>query len=199
MSEIKDSGNRREFSTGAVRDMAEGKGRCDLLPLDVISTLFIKTGSEKLKSASKVIDILSRALETWKDKALFEERFDEQLQNLTIDYLYSAIREFFVQSDFADIPTMVLELSVHFEQGAIKYAENNWKQGIPVNCYIDSAIRHYLKWLRGDTDERHDRAFVWNIVCCIWEVEHHGKRNTDEIERACSDNAESGSIELSER
>ena len=34
---IKDSGNRREFSTGAVRDMAEGKGRCDLLPLDVIA------------------------------------------------------------------------------------------------------------------------------------------------------------------
>lgn len=30
--EIKDSGNRREFSTGAVRDMAEGKGRMDLLP-----------------------------------------------------------------------------------------------------------------------------------------------------------------------
>ena len=36
MAELKDSGNRREFETGAVRDMAEGKGRCDLLPLDVI-------------------------------------------------------------------------------------------------------------------------------------------------------------------
>lgn len=34
---IKDSGNRREFSTGAVRDMAEGKGRCDLLPLTEVS------------------------------------------------------------------------------------------------------------------------------------------------------------------
>lgn len=30
--EILDSGNRREFETGAVRDMAEGKGRMDLLP-----------------------------------------------------------------------------------------------------------------------------------------------------------------------
>ena len=30
--EIKDSGNRREFSTGAVRDMQTGKGRMDLLP-----------------------------------------------------------------------------------------------------------------------------------------------------------------------
>lgn len=30
--EIKDSGERREFSTGAVRDMSYGKGRMDLLP-----------------------------------------------------------------------------------------------------------------------------------------------------------------------
>lgn len=29
---IKDSGNRREFDTGAVRDIQEGKGRMDLLP-----------------------------------------------------------------------------------------------------------------------------------------------------------------------
>lgn len=29
---IKDSGDRRMFDTGAVRDMAEGKGRMDLLP-----------------------------------------------------------------------------------------------------------------------------------------------------------------------
>ena len=39
MSELKDSGNRREFSTGAVRDVADGKGRCDLLPLGVIANM----------------------------------------------------------------------------------------------------------------------------------------------------------------
>ena len=33
MSNILDSGNRRTFQTGAVRDIQEGKGRCDLLPL----------------------------------------------------------------------------------------------------------------------------------------------------------------------
>ena len=32
LSLIKDSGHRRTFESGAVRDMAEGKGRCDLLP-----------------------------------------------------------------------------------------------------------------------------------------------------------------------
>ncbi len=30
--EIKDSGRRREFESGAVRDIQEGKGRMDLLP-----------------------------------------------------------------------------------------------------------------------------------------------------------------------
>ena len=36
---ILDSGARRDFGTGAVRDVAEGKGRCDLMPLDVVGTL----------------------------------------------------------------------------------------------------------------------------------------------------------------
>ena len=35
-STIKDSGDRTEFASGAVRDMREGKGRCDLMPLQVI-------------------------------------------------------------------------------------------------------------------------------------------------------------------
>lgn len=37
MAEILDSGTRRKFDIGAVRDMAEGKGRCDLMPLDVVA------------------------------------------------------------------------------------------------------------------------------------------------------------------
>ena len=34
--EIKDSGQRQTFETGSVRDVSEGKGRCDLLPLGVM-------------------------------------------------------------------------------------------------------------------------------------------------------------------
>ncbi|NLZ91255.1 MAG: hypothetical protein GX918_04995, partial [Clostridiales bacterium] len=36
---LKDSGAIREFRTGAVRDIAEGKGSCDLLPLEIIAKL----------------------------------------------------------------------------------------------------------------------------------------------------------------
>jgi hypothetical protein len=37
--EIKDSGERTQFNSGAVRDMHEGKGRCDLLPMCVLLRL----------------------------------------------------------------------------------------------------------------------------------------------------------------
>jgi hypothetical protein len=36
---LQDSGERREFSTGAVRDMSAGKGRYDLIPYDALRRL----------------------------------------------------------------------------------------------------------------------------------------------------------------
>ena len=36
MTQVDDSGDRREFDSGAVRDMAYGKGRFDLVPWEVI-------------------------------------------------------------------------------------------------------------------------------------------------------------------
>lgn len=46
---IKDSGERAEFSTGAVRDMHEGKGRMDLLPWAAIMEVskHAENGSKK--------------------------------------------------------------------------------------------------------------------------------------------------------
>ena len=36
---IKDSGERRSFDTGAVRDIQDGKGRPSLMPLEVVYML----------------------------------------------------------------------------------------------------------------------------------------------------------------
>lgn len=140
MSKILDSGNRRTFQTGAVRDIQEGEGRCDLLPLLPIYNMLRD-------------DILFCVNQ-------FEDSGDPK-------YLLEAVLQFSTEFDNS-VYTMLLEVSIHFEQGAQKYGENNWQKGIPVHCYIDSAIRHYLKYKRGDDDERHDRAFVWNILCAIW-------------------------------
>lgn len=142
---IKDSGTRREFETGAVRDIQEGKGRCDLMPLDIVASCMYthERGDKVLMAISKFIE-----------------------ENET-GYLRYCL-DVFTNLQKVHKTTIFLEVSKHFEEGAKKYGENNWQKGIPTHCYIDSAVRHYLKYLRGDTDEPHDRAFVWNILCCIW-------------------------------
>ena len=45
--------------------------------------------------------------------------------------------------------TLMLEVSKHYEAGALKYSENNWKKGLPLHCYIDSGVRHFFKYMRG--------------------------------------------------
>lgn len=94
--EIKDSGDRTEFVTGALRDMHEGKGRLDLLPC-----------------------------------------------------------------------TAILELAKHCEAGAKKYGERNVDKGIPQHSFIDSGLRHLFKYLRGDRDENHLVAALWNIAFAV--------------------------------
>ncbi len=99
---IKDSGDRTEFTTGAVRDMHQGKGRMDLLPL-----------------------------------------------------------------------TAIIELSKHCEEGALKYGEHNVDKGIPQHSLCDSAMRHLVKYMRGDQDEDHLRAACWNLM---WALEQSQKK-----------------------
>lgn len=148
---IKDSGSRREFDTGAVRDMQEGKGRCDLMPIRVIANLL-----DNLTGGDYILREIAN--------------FAQHGKTLN---LYYALTSFAIVAFDGSLETMILETSKHFEEGARKYGENNWQKGLPINCYIDSAIRHYLKYRRGDKDEPHDLAFVWNIMCCCWEADYH--------------------------
>lgn len=150
---IKDSGERREFTTGAVRDIQEGKGRCDLMPLDVVALVY---GDGE---PTKIFEYISR------------------FQNDGMFIHLCGVLEVFADLVNWDFPTMLLEVAKHFEEGAKKYGEYNWQKGIPTHCYIDSAVRHYLKFLRGDDDEPHDRAFVWNIICCIWTCRNKRELN----------------------
>ena len=144
MAELMDSGNRREFETGAVRDCADGKGRCDLLPIEIVDE-FIHMHDWRI-----VLERISAFL-----------KYGEEIN------LYEAI-QYFCEFEEWDYFTMMLEVSKQFEDGAKKYGDNNWKKGIPLHCYIDSAIRHFIKFCRGDQDEPHNRAFCWNIICALW-------------------------------
>lgn len=163
---IKDSGERTEFATGAVRDIQKGKGRCDLMPLDVVSDIYmVEFGKDD--QTYKVFGCL------W-----------QFTQTRDCTFLHGALGEFLEESDFHSWSDLFLEVSKHFEEGAEKYGENNWQKGLPVKCYINSAVRHYLKWLRGDKDEPHDRAFCWNILCAIWTCKHKPELNEYTDKRA---------------
>jgi hypothetical protein len=61
-----------------------------------------------------------------------------------------------------------LDVAKQYEDGAKKYESRNWEKGQPLHVYIDSGVRHYLKFKVGLTDEPHLRAFVWNILGAIW-------------------------------
>ncbi len=154
---IRDSGCRTQFSTGAVRDIQVGKGRPTLMPLGVVANLL-----DSLIGGDYIMREIAEFTETGNTKSL-----------------YRALSTFAIFAYDGCVETMILETSKHYEEGAKKYGEvngvPNWKLGIPVNCYLDSAIRHYLKYRRGDKDEPHDRAFCWNIMCCVWEVDYHKK------------------------
>ena len=147
---IQDSGKRREFVGGAVRDIQDGKGRCDLLPLVDVGEFM----------QDDILGNIGRFIEQGDPRCLIYAlcefanlNYDLNLPNATPNFAH-----------------MILDVAVHYEEGCNKYGERNWEKGIPVHCYIDSGVRHYLKFLRGDKDERHDRAFVWNILGALWTM-----------------------------
>lgn len=144
MAELLDSGARRDFGTGAVRDVAEGKGRCDLLPL--------------------------RCISQWQRDSVFN-CVESYIRDGGTIWLFSAIDHFIKKHEW-DFSTAMLEVAKQYEDGARKYKDRNWENGIPVHVFIDSGVRHYLKFLRGDKDEPHDRAFVWNMLGAIWTHEN---------------------------
>ena len=151
---IKDSGDRTEFPSGAVRDIQKGKGRCDLLPLGVIAGYFDYV---HMPTEAKILVRMDKYHDT-----------HNPLQ------AYDALEAFCDDNWEGEPESMILAVAKHFEDGAAKYGDNNWQKGIPCERYFDSAIRHYLKYIRGDQDEPHDRAFVWNVLCCIWTEKQYG-------------------------
>jgi hypothetical protein len=187
--EIKDSGDRTEFATGAVRDLHEGKGRFDLIPLDIVSRIFNKE-FEKYNPVALEKDLkpdyVYRAVDNFKTSG-----------NVTTLYVlaYCFIKKLTSENTtqgsamYKSTWEFMLDLAIHYENGAKKYGENNWQKGIPVHCCIDSALRHYTKYRAGMTDEPHHVAFIWNIITAIYAMEQNreelddytvGTSNTDE-------------------
>jgi len=61
----------------------------------------------------------------------------------------------------------IFEVAKIMEAGALKYDARNWEQGIPLSRFMDSGLRHAMKWLRGDRDEPHLAQACWNFLCLL--------------------------------
>jgi len=158
---IKDSGNRRTFAGGGVRDMAEGKGACWLMPLDIIAEIY---AYDNLKG--------DREYECYPNEVFIA--LNDYIRNKKTEGVYETIINYSV-SRFGNLESALLSVAVHYEMGSKKYKPRNWELIGETDTFVDSAIRHYLKCLRGDDDEPHDRAFLWNLLGLLWTDKHYIK------------------------
>lgn len=156
---IADSGARRVFSTGAVRDIREGagKGRFDLLPFVAVGMVM---DADDQPNIGQIFSLCDKFRKTGEIRHLTEALF----------WFFSIYDGLEI---IGDTDSMLLEVAQHFEEGALKYGERNWEKGIPIHCYIDSGLRHLIKHRAGMNDERHDRAFCWNFLCAIQTMIDH--------------------------
>ena len=123
---IKDSGNRTNFESGAVRDIQSGKGRCDLMPLGVVATLI---DSDEIRGIS-----------------LFKDTGDT-------GFLYACLKEFCNDSPFFSAYTMLLEVAKHFEEGAEKYGRKEFQFTATLilqsGIYLDTGTMKMMKGMIG--------------------------------------------------
>jgi len=58
----------------------------------------------------------------------------------------------------------VIDVSKHFENGAVVHGDRNWEKGIPLSEILNSLERHLQQEKMGMTDEPHARALAWNAL-----------------------------------
>jgi hypothetical protein len=152
-----DSGKRQEFNTGSVRDTSEGKGTPNLI------------AGEALYNVYKYIDYVVERPKSWKDIELhllfYASVVGSKDDNLKEIYI-AIIKTIFLISKGEDgtYTSAITRLAKHYENGAKKYAKNNWRKGQPISRYYDSAMRHLCKAIDNLKDEDHEAALLWNLL-----------------------------------
>lgn len=178
---LKDTGNRTNLSgTGAERDINPENGRCDLLPASAINQYMSNTGlitrpqDSKRPSLVTAFHYIMQFMD-WGDKQFLNEALTcIQTYHWYKDKTYSEGSP--IKQDLIFAKAM-MDLSVHYKNGALKYAERNWERGLPIHSFIDSAIRHLCKEMLGWDDEPHDIAVMWNLYGALWTLQHYPHLN----------------------
>jgi hypothetical protein len=148
MSEIKDTGKKRVFDSGAHRDDDSEKGAMHLVPWIQAARV----------AEDPVVKEIGQFIED------FNPEHIEKALRLSVD----TIPEFRGKT----IWELFLEVSYQYKGGAEKYGANNWKNGMPLWCFVDSGTRHYSKHMAGYKDEPHHRGWAWNMLGLLWTIDN---------------------------
>jgi len=158
--EIKDSGKRQEFNSGSVRDTDEGKGQPHLIPGEAL--FHYKTNHNTKDNFPSTLDLIENNL-------LMFSKVSNKRED-TIDYLYTAIDytiEYIKETTDGCYSSPMRAVAIHFQQGAKKYAKNNWRKGQPISRMYDSAMRHLWACIDKKEDEPHSSALLWNLFAIV--------------------------------
>lgn len=66
----------------------------------------------------------------------------------------------------------LLRVARHMENSLADHEERNWEKGLPMHCFLDSAMRHVFKYMDGQTDEDHLAAAATNLLMALWTEAH---------------------------
>ena len=71
-----------------------------------------------------------------------------------------------IQYDLVFDGPLIERLAIHLTKGAEKYEPHNWMKANSaeeMERFKQSASRHFIQWMRGDTDEDHFSAVTFNM------------------------------------
>ena len=66
----------------------------------------------------------------------------------------------------------LLRVARHMENSLADHEERNWERGLPMHCFLDSAMRHVFKYMDGMVDEDHLAAAATNLLMALWTEAH---------------------------
>jgi hypothetical protein len=158
---VVDSGKRQEFNTGSVRDTAEGKGTPHLIAGEALEKVYQLTYNKCYQVPKSWWDVYPYLLRY----SIISEKKEDNIQEI-----YDAISLVVVMIGEGEDKTYysaMTRLAKHYENGAKKYAKNNWRKGQPISRFYDSAMRHLWKAIDGLKDEDHEAALLWNLVAIV--------------------------------
>ena len=154
---------------GAKREIKKGKGRMDLIPLDVLKRIN-ETYYNIMNPSNSYVPVPIFVDNIDVNDTLVDEEYLKTIIYITCMQYGKSDNRGDIRKFYSLLPLMLIDLSKQFEKGAEVYGERNCQMGLPNKSFIDSGLRHTCQWMAGQTDECHHIAAIWNLWMYDWNT-----------------------------